>query len=461
MSKVFIPRSYQSYAIKKIIDNPNVCLMLDMGMGKTVTTLTAIQELIYDRFEINKVLVIAPLRVAETTWLDENNIWLHLHLHIVPVLGSLQKRINALQRNADIYVINRENVCWLVDYYRKDFPFDMVVIDESSSFKNPSTKRFKALRKIRPLVQKIVELTGTPAPNSFMDLWSQIFLLDQGERLGKTLTEYRRKYFNEGARNGNIVYNWNLKTGADKLIYSKISDICVSMKAEDYLTLPPVINNYVKIHLSKAVLSQYMQFEKDLVIDVGGKDLVASSAAVMANKLLQFANGSVYDSSGTVQYIHSAKLDALEDINESLNQPILVFYWFKHDLERLKERFHHAVLLKSVEDIKAWNEGKIQMLLAHPASAGHGLNLQYGGNVIIWFSLTWSLEFYQQANKRLHRIGQQKAVVIHHLVADSTIDETIVKVLNNKNAHQEDLLKALKARVTLQSQETDHKIKKT
>ena len=343
MSQVFKPRPYQTYAIEKIIHTPAVCLMLDMGMGKTVATLTAIQELMFDRFEIKKVLVIAPLRVAETTWLDENAIWEHLHLRVIPVLGSLKKRVAALNADADVYVINRDNVCWLVDYYRKDFPFDMLVIDESSSFKNPSAKRFKALRKIRPLVKKVVELTGTPAPNSLMDLWSQIYLLDKGERLGHTLGEYRRHYFTEGASNGHIVYNWNLKKGADKVIYRRISDICISMKANDYLSLPPAINNYIKVPLDSKVAADYQRFEKELVLNLGDGDLTATSAAVLANKLLQFANGAVYDSDGVVRNIHSAKLDALEEICETVNQPILVFYWFKHDLARLMKRFPQAV----------------------------------------------------------------------------------------------------------------------
>ena len=448
MAKKFNARPYQTLAIKKIIENPAVCLMLDMGMGKTVATLTAIQELIYNRFEVQKVLVIAPLRVAETTWLDECATWEHLDLKIVPVLGALNKRISALKTNADVYVINRENVSWLADYYGKDFPFDMVVIDESSSFKNSQSKRFKSLRKVRPLIKRVVELTGTPAPNSLMDLWSQIFLLDRGERLGRTIGEYRRKYFDEGMKSGHIVYNWNLKKGADKVIHKKIADLCVSMKSEDYLTLPPVINNFVKIPLDNAVQKLYLQFTKELVAEIDGQDLVASTAAVLANKLLQFANGAVYDSDDNVAEIHSAKLDALAEIRETVNQSLLIFYWFKHDLARLQEKFPDAVTLKSADDIKKWNAGKISMLLVHPASAGHGLNLQYGGNVIIWFSLTWSLELYQQANKRLHRIGQDKPVVIHHLIAQNTIDENVVRVLSDKNARQNDLLNALKQRLS-------------
>ena len=447
--QIFKSRPYQKFAIEKIIEKPAVSLMLDMGLGKTIITLSAIQELIYNRYEVQKVLVIAPLRVAETTWLEENLKWQHLNLKIIPVLGTEEQRLSALKKSADVYVINRENVQWLIEYYRKDFPFDMLVIDESSSFKNPQAKRFKALKKIRPLIKRIVELTGTPAPNSLMDLWAQIFLLDRGERLGKTLGEYRRKYFTAGAKNGYIVYNWIPIKNADKIIYKKISDICISMKSEDYLKLPPVINNSVKIILPEKVQDSYKKFEENLILSVEGKILTASTAAVLANKLLQFANGAVYDDEGKVTEIHDTKLDALAEIVESVNQPILIFYWFKHDLDRLQKKFPRAVQLKSAENISDWNAGKIQMLLAHPASAGHGINLQFGGNTIVWFSLTWSLEFYQQANKRLHRSGQDKTVIIHHLIAKNTIDENVVKVLSDKNSRQENLLAALKAKILL------------
>ena len=424
--------------------------MLDMGMGKTVTTLTAIQELMYNYYDVQRVLVIAPLHVAQTTWLDEVNTWQHLHLKIMPVLGTLSNRISALNVNADIYIINRENLCWLVNYYGKDFPFDMVVIDESSSFKNPQSKRFKALRKVRPLIKRIVELTGTPAPNSLMDLWSQLYILDRGERLGRTLGEYRRLYFREGASNGRIIYNWKLLKDADKLIYKKISDICVSMSSKDYLELPPVISNVIKVTLPPKVLTEYSRFERDLIISIDDTKLVASSAGVLVNKLLQFANGAVYDSAGHVQEVHTAKLDALAEILDAVQSPVLIFYWYQHDLERLKKKFPLAAILKSAEDIKRWNAGQTAILLAHPASAGHGLNLQYGGHTIIWFSLTWSLELYQQANKRLHRIGQGQPVTIHHLVASETIDETVMDILGKKNVRQKDLLTALKARFQYQ-----------
>ena len=451
-TEIFRARPYQEFAIKKIIEQNAVGLFLDMGMGKSVITLTAIQELIYNRFEVEKVLIIAPLRVAQTTWLEENEKWQHLDLKIIPILGTESKRLDALKKSADVYVINRENLVWLLNqfHFKKSdfiFPFDMIVIDESSSFKNPQTKRFKAMKFLRLKIKRLVELTGTPAPNSLMDLWPQIFLLDGGERLGKTLGEYRRKYFTAGASSGHIVYNWNLNRGADKIIYKKISDICVSMKSEDYLTLPPVMNNFVKINFPEKIKIAYRRFEKDLVLPIKENILTASSAGVLANKLLQFANGAVYNDEGKILEIHSEKLNALEEIFETVNQPILVFYWFQHDLERLKKKFPSAIQLQTADDIKKWNSGKISMMLAHPASAGHGLNLQYGGNVIVWFSLTWSLEFYQQANKRLHRTGQEKPVIIHHLIAKDTIDESVVKVLADKNARQENLLSALKMRL--------------
>ena len=440
------PRSYQSYATQQILDNPSVCLMLDMGMGKTVSTLTAVQELI-NRGEVKKVLIIAPLRVASTTWLDEVDKWEHLKLKAVPVLGSLDKRLKALDTKADLYLINRENVTWLVEYYRYKFPFDMVVIDESSSFKNARSKRFRSLKKVRGAVNRVVELTGTPAPNSLMDLWSQIYLLDGGVRLGRTLTEYRMLYFLPGASNGKVVYNWILKQGADKVIHRKISDICVSMKSEDYLNLPPVINNYVRVTMPDYAIDAYKDFERKQVLELTGGTLAAQTAAVLAGKLMQFANGTVYDDEGNAQIIHSAKLAALEEIADTTGKSLLVFYNYRHDLARLKETFPQAVELKGESEIKRWNSGEISMLLAHPASAGHGLNLQFGGSIIIWYSLTWSLELYQQANKRLHRIGQERTVIIHHLTARGTIDETVVKVLARKDAGQRDLLNALDARV--------------
>lgn len=450
MSKKFIPRPYQKFAIDLICEHPAVALMLDMGMGKTAAALTAVQDLLYDYFEVSKVLVIAPLRVAESTWTDECEQWDHLKgLVVSPIIGTLKQRTAALQKRADIYTINRENVVWLVELYGPKWPFDMVVIDESSSFKNPQAKRFKALRHIRPKIQRIVELTGTPAPNGLMDLWSQLWLLDRGERLEKTIGRYRKKYFTPGAGMGHVVYDWNLREGADKEIYHKIEDICVSMKSEDYIQLPPVLYNTVKVKLGDKVRAEYRQLEKDLILStVSGDNIVASTAAVLSNKLLQLASGAAYAEDGKTVEIHRAKLDALQDIVEANeHKNIMVLYWFRHDLDRLKAVFPKAVHLQSGQDIKDWNAGKISMLLVHPASAGHGLNLQYGGNIVVWFSINWSLELYQQANKRLYRSGQQHTVVIHHLVAEGTIDEDVMAALAGKETGQNSMLAAIKARM--------------
>lgn len=449
MPKKFIPRPYQRYAYNRIIEKPATALMLDMGMGKTVITLTAINDLLYDYFDVAKVLVIAPLRVAETTWTDECQQWNHLAgLTISPVIGTLSERVRALKTKADVYTINRENVVWLVDYYGKDWPFDMVVIDESSSFKNHQSKRFKALKRVRPIIKRLVELTGTPAPNGLMDLWSQLYLLDRGKRLGKTIGQYRRQFFKPGAGSGHIVYEWNLQKGAEQEIFNRISDICVSMKSSDYIALPEVMYNIIPVKLSAPVQREYKRLAKDLILRVNDDEIVANTAAALSGKLLQMSSGAVYDDAGHVIKIHNAKLEALEDIvSANEHRGILVFYWFKHDLDRLKEKFPEAVQLKTAADIKAWNSGKISMMLVHPASAGHGLNLQYGGSIIVWFSLSWSLELYQQANKRLHRSGQTHTVVIHHLVAQGTIDEDVMKALQGKKVTQETMITAIKARV--------------
>lgn len=449
MPKKFIPRPYQHYAYNQIIEKPATALMLDMGMGKTVITLTAINDLLYDYFDVAKVLVIAPLRVAETTWTDECRQWNHLAgLIISPVIGTLSERVRALKTKADVYTINRENVVWLVDYYGKDWPFDMVVIDESSSFKNHQSKRFKALKRVRPIIKRLVELTGTPAPNGLMDLWSQLYLLDRGKRLGKTIGQYRRQFFKPGAGSGHIVYEWNLQKGAEREIFNRISDICVSMKSSDYIALPEAMYNIIPVKLSTPVQREYKRLAKDLVLRVNDDEIVANTAAALSGKLLQMSSGAVYDDAGHVIKIHNAKLEALEDIvSANEHKGILVFYWFKHDLDRLKEKFPEAVQLKTAADIKAWNSGEISIMLVHPASAGHGLNLQYGGSIIVWFSLSWSLELYQQANKRLHRSGQTHTVVIHHLVAQGTIDEDVMKALQGKKVTQETMITAIKARI--------------
>lgn len=445
------PYDYQEYATQWILDKEKAGLLLDMGMGKSVITLTAIDELMFDYFEVSKVLVIAPLRVAESTWDEEAAKWDHLkHLKISKVLGTEKERINALYTKADIYIINRENVKWLVDKCGKDWPFDMVVIDELSSFKSHRAQRFKALRKVRPFMKRVVGLTGTPAPNGLIDLWSQIYLLDGGERLGKTITGYRERYFLPDKRNQHIVFTYKLKEGAEEAIYEKLSDICVSMKAEDYLKLPERINNIIPIYLPKKAKDKYDQLERDLLLPLKDSDIVANTAGVLANKLLQMSNGAVYDENGDVKEIHNAKLKALEDTIEAANgKPVLIFYSYKHDLDRIKKHLKRddLTVLDTSEDVKNWNEGKIPIMLAHPASAGHGLNLQAGGNIIIWFGLTWSLELYSQANARLYRQGQKQNVIIHHLVSKGTMDEDVMKALEGKEVGQEALLNAVKARV--------------
>ena len=449
MGKAFMPRPYQRYAIRRVIDTPAVALLLDMGMGKTVSTLTAINELMFDRFEVHKVLVIAPLRVALSTWRDECEMWEHTrHLRISIAVGGLRTREEALAEDADIYVVNRDVVKWLVGYYRAKWPFDMVVVDESSSFKNPASQRFRALRKVRPLIRRIVLLTGTPAPNGLMDLWSQMYLLDRGERLGRTLTEYRERYFRPGQQSGNIVYSYDARPGAEQEIFRRIGDICVSMKSEDYLTLPPLIQNVVRVRLPEAAAKRYREMERELVLSIGEADITAVSAAALSNKLLQMANGAVYDTEGKVVKLHDAKAEALDEIiscNEG--KSVMVIYSYRHDLDALRRKYPKARELKTADDIRAWNAGQIPLLLVHPQSAGHGLNLQHGGHIVVWYGLTWSLEAYQQTNKRLHRPGQTELVVLHHLVARDTVDEDVMRALEGKAAGQESMLAAVKARI--------------
>lgn len=448
----FNPYKYQQYATNHIIDNPASALFLDMGLGKTVSTLTAIDDLML-LGDINKTLVIAPLRVAEDTWSTEVEKWDHLkHLRISKVLGKEKDRIAALNQEADIYVINRENVEWLVNKYFNNWVFDMLVIDELSSFKSPKAQRFKALKKVRPFFKRVVGLTGTPTPNSLIDLWPQVYLLDGGKRLGKTITSYRQQYFTPGQMNGHIVYNYNLKPGADETIHSRISDICISMMAKDYLDLPERIDNKIEIKLSESTKKKYKQLEKDLVIELGENDITAANAAVLTNKLLQMANGAIYSEDKSVVEIHDEKLKALLEVIEAANgKPVLVFYSFQHDYDRitkfLNKKGYKPKKLNDSSDIKSWNEGKINILLLHPASAGHGLNLQYGGSTIVWFGLPWSLELYQQANARLHRQGQKEVVVINHLIAKGTVDEDVMKALSNKEVNQNILLEAVKARL--------------
>ena len=444
------PHDYQTRATQLVIDKPKIGLFLDMGLGKTVITMTAIQELMYDRFEISRVLVIAPKRVAEDTWTREHAKWDHLKdLRISKVLGNEQQRIRALRAEADIYVIGRDNVIWLINYYqglRKGWPFDMIVIDELSSFKNPQAKRFRALKKAMPSVSRVVGLTGTPSPNGLMDLWAEVYLLDQGERLGNTLGAYRERYFRPGARNGYVVYKWEPFRNAQKEIEDKISDICISMSAADYLKLPKRIDNVIPVRLSPDEMEAYKRMERDQLLQIEDDDIAALNAAAVMTKLLQIANGSVYTNEGKVVKIHEAKLEALAEIVDTTDSPVLVFYSYKHDLAAIQGKIKGARILENEKDISDWNAGRVQVLLAHPASVGYGLNLQEGGHVIVWYGLTWSLELYQQANARLYRQGQEKPVIIHHLIAEGTADEEVMAALQNKDTSQAALLAALKER---------------
>jgi SNF2 family DNA or RNA helicase len=449
----FIPHGYQKYCIHRLLADEALGLFLDMGLGKTVITLTAINDLKYNRFMINKVLVIAPKKVAEATWSKEAAKWDHLKLlRVVPVLGSQQKRIRALNTPADIYVINRENVPWLVDYYRNAWPFDMVVVDEFSSFKNHQAKRFKALSWVRPHIKRIVGLTGTPAPNGMLDLWAQVYLLDQGQRLGKRITHYRERYFEPDQRDRDHIFTYTPKLGADEVIRNIIGDICISMKAEDYLELPDCITNVVPVVLDTKAWAAYEKLEREMLLEVEEKVIDAGSAAVLTNKLLQLCNGAVYDENRNIVEIHNCKIEAFMELVEGLNgRPALVFYNFQHDLTRLEKALAKTQLrvrrLTGPQDENDWNNRQIDILLAHPASAAYGLNLQQGGNHVIWFGLNWSLELYEQANKRLHRQGQNEKVIIHHLAVEGGVDEDVISALEDKSNTQDKLMNALKARI--------------
>jgi len=447
---LYRPYPYQEAAKQWILDHKRCGLFLEMGLGKTVITLTAVKELIED-FAVSKVLVIAPLRVAMTVWAEEARKWDHLQgLRIRKVLGSSTDREAALRKDADVYVINRENVAWLVDHQAetKVWPFDMLVIDELCSFKSPKAERFKALRRVLPAVRRIVGLTGTPAPNGLLDLWSQIYLLDRGERLGKFIGHYRERWFIPGHRSGNVVYNWVPIRGASAEIYGRIKDICMSMTAEDYLQMPDRVDITIPVKLSEKARRAYDTLEKDLVLPMRGETITAQNAAVLAGKLLQISNGAVYTEDHKWQLVHDTKLDALEDLIEAANgEPVLVYYSYQHDAERICRRFPQAVQLKGYDEVQRWNDGQIPLLIAHPASAGHGLNLQRGGHILVWYGLTWSLELYQQANARLYRQGQDKPVKIYHLVAQDTVDEGVVKILTGKAERQDALIDAVKARI--------------
>lgn len=441
------PHNYQQFATNFILKQSICCLMLDMGLGKTVITLTALWQLALDSFDVSRVLVIAPKRVAEDTWPKELAKWEHLTgLTSALILGSAAERKAALQRKAFLYIINRENVAWLVKNHYWDF--DMVVIDELSSFKSNKAERFKAMKKVRPMITRIVGLTGTPAPNTLLDLWPQMYLIDMGQRLGRFIGGFRDRFFLPDKRNREIIYSYKPREGAEDAIYALISDICISMKAADYLDMPERIDNRIEVSMSPKERKLYDDFQKDMVLSIGDEELDATNAAALSNKLLQMANGAVYGEDKKVIPIHDRKLDALEDLVEAANgKPLLVAYWYKHDLQRIKARFKNARCIDTAKDIDDWNAGKIPLALIHPASAGHGLNLQDGGCTIVWFGLTWSLELYQQLNARLWRQGQKHTVVIHHIVTKGTHDEDVMRALENKDTRQSALIEAVRARI--------------
>ncbi|HFS5405693.1 TPA: SNF2-related protein [Streptococcus agalactiae] len=446
---------YQEVTKDFIIRTPYAAVILDMGMGKTATTLSAINELMFDRYEVSKVLVIAPLRVANTVWSDEIEQWEELrHLRYAKIVGTPKQRRAALEQDADIYIVNREILPWLVQQCSPYFKWDMVVIDELSSFKSWQSKRFKAFMAMRPYMKRVVGLTGTPSSNGLMDLFAEFKVIDSGERLGRFIGEYRSRYFDEGRRNGNIVYEYIPMDYAECQIYDKIDDITISMKAMDYLDMPELISTKKVVHLTDKETDNYKRFKKDYVLsDLEDGEVTAANAASLSNKLVQMANGAVYSDDHQVVSLHDQKLDTLEDIIEAANgEPVLVAYWFKHDLQRIEERLAklkvQGTVLKTEQDIREWNKGNIRVGLLHPASAGHGLNLQKGGHHLVWFGLTWSLELYQQTNARLWRQGQQaETVVIQHIVTEGTIDEEILKALENKDAQQSRLIEAVKAQV--------------
>ena len=447
----YVPHEYQKYAAEYICSHPICAVFLDMGLGKTSITLTAVADLLFDRFEVHKVLVIAPLRVARDTWPTECGKWDHLrHLTISAAVGTERERRSAILCDADITVINRENVPWLMES-GLPFQYDMVVIDELSSFKNHQTKRFRALMKVRPKIKRIVGLTGTPASGGLMDLWSEFRLLDMGDRLGRFITQYRNTYFQPDKRNGQVIFSYKPLPFAEEAIYRQISDITISMKSTDHLHMPELISTEYTVTLSEAEKRDYDKLKKELVLPLSESEITAANAASLSNKLCQMANGAIYDDDGTIRPVHDRKLDALEDLIESANgKPVLVAYWFKHDLNRITERLRSLHIpfakLDTSDRIERWNEGRIPVGLIHPASAGHGLNLQSGGSTLIWFGLTWSLELYQQTNARLWRQGQSsETVVVQHIICKDTIDENIIKALQVKDKTQSALIDAVKA----------------
>ena len=449
----FNPHSYQKYAINFITHNPITAVLLDMGMGKTAITLMAIDYLMYEYFEIVKVLVICPLRVTRT-WRDEADKWEQLSGYRLSIVtGSAAQRKKALEADADIYIINRENVPWLVEKSGVPFSFDMVVVDELSSFKNHQTARHKALMKVRPLIKRIVGLTGTPASQGLMDLFAEFKVLDMGQRLGRFIGSFRLNYFRPDKVNGNIVYSYKLLPGAEERIYEKIQDITISMKAVDFLDMPELINTEYPVYLEEKEQKEYESLKKDLILSIPEHEVTAANAASLVNKLSQMANGAVYTDEGEIVTFHDKKLDALEDIIESANgKPLLVAYWFKHDYTRIVDRLERIgvkhMKIDSDESITKWNNKEIPVALIHPVSAGHGLNLQKGGNTMVWFGITWSLELYQQCVCRLYRQGQTEGTVtIIHLITQRTVDEKIMKALSQKDTTQSALIEAVKAEV--------------
>lgn len=451
----YTPHDYQRHCINRIIDTPRLGLFLDMGLGKTSIVLSAVKELKYNRFAVSKVLVIAPKKVAEGTWSKEKDKWDHTRcLRISRVLGSEKKRIRALYETADIYIINRENVVWLVDFYKNDWPFDMVVIDESSSFKSHKAKRFKALSAMAPRIKRIVELTGTPSPNGLADLWAQLYLLDEGARLGTRYAGFRERYFDAGPVHNGIVYRYSVKQGSEEAILSAISDICVSMKASDYLELPDCIMHEIPVELDPKAAKAYRELEREMVLELPDDEVTVTSAAALSNKLLQLGNGAIYGEDHSVHAVHGCKIEAFMELIESLSasgKSALVFYNYQHDRERLQKALAKTGLvvreLKTTQDEDDWNAGEIDILLTHPASSAYGLNLQQGGNHVVWFGLNWNYELYTQANKRLHRQGQTEKVIIHHLVCEGTRDEDVMAALARKDDVQQFVMESLKARI--------------
>ena len=450
----YSPHDYQTYAIRFIEEHQVAAILLDMGMGKSSITLSAIEDLMYERFEISRVLIIAPLRVARHTWPEEIEKWDHLKgLRYSVAVGTAAERLAALKADADIYIINRENVPWLIQDSGLPFDYDMVVIDELSSFKSWQSKRFRALMKVRPKVKRIVGLTGTPSSNGFMDLFAEFKLLDMGERLGKFIGWYRNAFFRPDRMNGPVVYSYKLLPGADQKIYDRISDITISMKNTDHLKMPELISVSEKVYLDDAETAKYQTMLHELVLQLPEKEITAATAAALSGKLLQMANGALYTDDGEVVKIHDRKLDALEDLIEAANgKPVLVAYWYKHDLQRIEERLKAKGIsferMDSDSSISRWNKGEIPVALIHPASAGHGLNLQQGGNTLIWFGLTWSLELYQQTVARLWRQGQQSGtVIVQHIITADTIDERVMKALQQKDRTQSALIDAVKAEI--------------